>query len=106
MSRCECRSGRDHDGSEFGPCAHCETLSFEERLKPSLLRSLIGEWSDFDELRERARINVGASPATWRALKGLVHDGLAECGGIGDQYRLTSEGRDALSSQNQTEGGR
>lgn len=97
-ANCTCRSGRDHDGSEFGPCEHCEALSFEERLKPSLLRSLIGHWSDVDVLRQRARINVGASPAAWRALNGLVADGLAECSGSDLQYRLTDAGRAALST--------
>jgi hypothetical protein len=69
--------------------------SFEDRLKPVLLRSLIGFWSDVDEVRHRAGINVGASPAAWRALNGLVTDGLAECSGSDLQYRLTDEGRAA-----------
>lgn len=71
---------------------------FEDRLKPALLRSLIGFWSDVDEVRQRAGINVGASPAAWRALNGLVADGLAECSGSDLQlYRLTDEGRVARS---------
>lgn len=95
---CVCRSGRDYDGSEFGPCEHCEALSLVDRLKPLLLRNLIGYWSDVDEVRQRAEINVGASPAAWRALNGLVEDGLAECSGSDLQYRLTDAGRDAITA--------
>lgn len=29
---CTCRYGRDHDGSEFGPCEYCERVADEERL--------------------------------------------------------------------------
>ncbi len=68
---------------------------FQERLQPSLLQALIGFWSDVDELRQRAGINVGASPAAWQALNGLVADGLAECSGSDLQYRLTDAGRAA-----------
>lgn len=96
---CACRSGRDHDGSEFGPCEHCEALSFEERLKPPLLRSLIGFWCDIEDVRRRAGINVGASPAAWRALNGLVDDGFAECSGSDLQYRITPAGLAALNIQ-------
>jgi hypothetical protein len=28
MDYCTCRSGRDHDGSEFGPCEYCEEAAF------------------------------------------------------------------------------
>jgi hypothetical protein len=75
-----------------------ENGSFEDRLKPALLRSLIGFWSDVDEVRQRAGINVGASPAAWRALNGLVADGLAECSGSDLQYRLTDEGREVRAA--------
>lgn len=27
---CTCRPGRDHDGSEFGPCDYCEALAYAE----------------------------------------------------------------------------
>lgn len=95
---CTCRSGRDYDGSEFGPCEYCEGLSFEERLKPRLLRCLIGFWSDVHEVRLRAGINAGAIPAVKRALNGLVGNGLAECSGSDLQYRITEAGRALLSS--------
>lgn len=26
-SPCTCRYGRDHDGSEFGPCEYCERVN-------------------------------------------------------------------------------
>lgn len=29
-ARCTCQCGRDIDGSEFGPCAHCERVGHEE----------------------------------------------------------------------------
>ena len=35
MSRphgCTCQFGRDHDGSEFGPCESCERADDEERI--------------------------------------------------------------------------
>jgi hypothetical protein len=67
--------------------------SFEDRLKPAVLRSLVGFWSDVDEVRQRAGINVGASPAAWRALNELVADGLAECSASTEEYRLTDKGR-------------
>jgi hypothetical protein len=27
---CTCRPGRDHDGSEFGPCDYCERQAYED----------------------------------------------------------------------------
>lgn len=74
--------------------------SLSERMKPTLLHALAGFWSDVDEVRQRAGINVGASTHAWRALEFLVADGLAECNGQ-EQYRLTEAGRAALRSQPQ-----
>lgn len=71
--------------------------SLEDRLKPALLRALIGFWSDVDEVRQRADINVGAKTRAWRALKELVADGLAECDGQ-EQYRLTDKGREVRTA--------
>lgn len=31
MDRCTCQHGRDHDGSEFGPCEYCERAADAER---------------------------------------------------------------------------
>lgn len=33
---CTCRTGRDYDGSEFGPCEYCERISDEERAQRAL----------------------------------------------------------------------
>lgn len=35
---CTCRPGRDHDGSEFGPCEFCERVSDNDRAQASILR--------------------------------------------------------------------
>ncbi len=35
---CTCRSGRDYDGSEFGPCPYCERKADEERAQAALIR--------------------------------------------------------------------
>ncbi len=32
--RCTCRFGRDHDGSEFGPCPFCEEQEWLESNQP------------------------------------------------------------------------
>lgn len=33
---CTCQPGRDHDGSEFGPCSYCEAVEHQERVYASL----------------------------------------------------------------------
>lgn len=66
-----------------------------ERMKPLLLRSLLRFWSDIDEVRKRAGINVGASMHAKRGLDDLVTDGLAECLVSNEQYRLSEKGRAA-----------
>lgn len=35
---CTCRSGRDFDGSEFGPCPYCEREADEQRAQAALAR--------------------------------------------------------------------
>lgn len=40
LERCTCRSGRDHDGSEFGPCEYCERQSDLANLALADLREL------------------------------------------------------------------
>lgn len=88
----EIAAWEDEEAVRLGVAAEPhEPLS--DRLKPVLLRSLIGFWSDVDEVRQRAGINVGASMHSKRGLDGLVADGLAECSGSDLQYRLTDEGR-------------
>jgi hypothetical protein len=38
MKRCTCTSGRDFDGSEFGPCEYCEAVADEERRIACIMR--------------------------------------------------------------------
>ena len=35
---CTCRQGRDYDGSEFGPCAYCESVADRERHDAAIVR--------------------------------------------------------------------
>jgi hypothetical protein len=38
QSKCTCRPGRDWDGSEFGPCEHCESEADRGREHAAILR--------------------------------------------------------------------
>ncbi len=80
-SGCTCRSGRDHDGSEFGPCAYCERIADEDaelkRLtwdalrwrftqRPGFARNLSYEFSDTESnvvvvYLGRAKVGVGTT---------------------------------------------
>lgn len=52
--RCTCQSGRDYNGSEYGPCIFCEDAPFREMLEahaePEQIElEELEDW--FDELR-------------------------------------------------------
>lgn len=38
QSKCACLPGRDWDGSEFGPCEHCESEADQQRAQAAILR--------------------------------------------------------------------
>jgi len=66
IDRCTCRTGRDHDGSEFGPCAFCEALA--DGLVADE-RELIAEddcWSDADDLSRAYKLDFDEDPRAWR----------------------------------------
>lgn len=83
----ECEAWENEEAERLGVATEPHQ-PLSDRLKPLVLRNLIGFWSDVDEVRSRAGINVGASMHAKLALDGLVADGLAECSGSGLQYRL------------------
>lgn len=45
--RCTCRPGRDHDGSEFGPCEWCEQQ--EPEVTITCQCGMSGTWPEMGE---------------------------------------------------------